>query len=117
MMHETGQTIWEADLYRTDGELRLARGGAGAAAAAEAAFERAIATARAQSARFWELRATICLARLWFGQGKREQASAALAAVCATFIDGHDIPDLAQARMLVETWQPSISGPSSVARR
>ncbi|HKW52158.1 MAG TPA: AAA family ATPase, partial [Stellaceae bacterium] len=61
MLRDTGETIWEPDLHRIEGELRLAQGGEGADAAAEALFERAIAVARRQGARFWELRATTCL--------------------------------------------------------
>ena len=115
MMRDTGQTIWEADLYRVEGELRLARGGPGAEAAAEAAFQRAITVARTQSARFWELRATTCLARLWFAQGKRADARAALAAICRAFTDGHEIPDLAQAKMLLEKWPHDTAAVSNIA--
>ena len=75
----------------------------------------AIATARTQSARFWELRATTCLARLWFGQGKRATAGDALASICEDFTDGHEIPDLTQARMLLEKWQLVAAAPSNIA--
>jgi class 3 adenylate cyclase/predicted ATPase len=115
MMRETGQTIWEADLHRVEGELRLARGGAGAEDAAEAAFERAIAVAQAQDARFWELRATTCLARLRFAQGKPADAHAALSAIVQEFTDGHEIPDLAQAKLLLEKW--AVATPNAVASR
>jgi predicted ATPase len=104
MVRDTGQAIWEADLHRVEGELLLARGGVDAEGAAAAAFERAIAVARGQGARFWELRATTCLARLRFAQGKAAEARAALAAIVETFADGHEVPDLAQARLLLEKW-------------
>ncbi len=42
------------------------------AAKAEAHFERALAVARAQQAKSWELRAAMSMARLWRDQGKRE---------------------------------------------
>jgi len=112
-MGDTGETIWEADLYRIEGELRLAQGRAGAEEAAEALFEQAIATARRQGARFWELRATTALARLRVAQGKPADAQAALSAIVAAFTDGHEIPDLAQARLLLEKW--SSAGTPSAA--
>jgi predicted ATPase len=50
-------------------------------ARAEACFERALAVARSQQAKSWELRAGTSLARLWRDQGKREAARALLAPV------------------------------------
>ena len=41
------------------------------AAKAEAYFERALAVAREQQAKSWELRAAMSMARLWRDQGKR----------------------------------------------
>jgi predicted ATPase len=111
MMRATGQTIWEADLYRIEGELRLAQGRAGAEEAAAALFEQAIATARRQGARFWELRATTALARLRVAEGKPAEAVSALSAIVACFTDGHEIPDLAQAKLLLEKW--AIAPPSA----
>jgi predicted ATPase len=43
-------------------------------AKAKAYFERALAVARAQQAKSWELRAAMSLARLWRNQGKVQQA-------------------------------------------
>ena len=40
-------------------------------AKAQAYFERALAVAREQQARSWELRAAMSMARLWRDQGKR----------------------------------------------
>ena len=51
------------------------------AAKAEAYFERALVVARKQEARYWELRAAMCLARLWRYQGKPQQARGLLAPV------------------------------------
>src|SRR6185437_6822359 len=112
-MRATGQTIWEADLYRIEGELRLAQGRPGAEQAAATLFEQAIATARRQGARFWELRATTALARLRVAEGRPAEAQAALSAIVACFTDGHEIPDLAQARLLLEKW--SAAAPSAVS--
>jgi predicted ATPase len=44
------------------------------AAKAQSLFEQALAVAREQQAKSWELRATMSLARLWRDQGKVQQA-------------------------------------------
>ena len=44
------------------------------AAKAEGYFERALAVAREQQAKSWELRAAMSMARLWRDQGKRDEA-------------------------------------------
>ena len=51
------------------------------AAKAEAHFERALAVARAQQAKSWELRAAMSMARLWRDRGKLQQAHGLLAPV------------------------------------
>jgi predicted ATPase len=49
------------------------------AAKAEQYFERALAVARQQQAKSWELRAAMSMARLWRDQGKPQQARELLA--------------------------------------
>ncbi len=53
----------EAEFYRLKGELILMRDSS-ATAEAETCFRKAIEIAHAQSAKWWELRATVSLARL-----------------------------------------------------
>jgi predicted ATPase len=97
---ETTQEGWtEADLHRVRGELLIAIGDL---EAAEQSFHQAIAVARRQSARFWELRAATSLARLWRDQGKRKQASDLLAPIYGWFTEGFDTPDLKEAEALLE---------------
>jgi predicted ATPase len=48
-------------------------------AKAQTYFERAIAVARRQQAKSWELRAAMSMARLWRDQGKRDDARDLLA--------------------------------------
>ncbi len=86
----------EAELYRLQGELRLAEA-PDQVAAAEDCFRRAIETARRQESKAWELRATMSLARLWQRAGRREQARDALVAVHATYTEGFMTPDLVAA--------------------
>jgi predicted ATPase len=91
----------EAELYRLKGELQLAA--SPDEAAAEGWFRQAIETARRQQSRAWELRATTSLARLWQGQGRRNEARAALAAVYGTYTEGFTTPDLMDAAALLES--------------
>jgi hypothetical protein len=44
--------------------------------------------ARQQEVKFWELRASVHLARLWRDQGKREEARELLAPVYGWFTEG-----------------------------
>jgi predicted ATPase len=69
---------------------------------AETYFEHALAVARAQRARSWELRAAMSTARLWRDQGKRQQAHDLLAPICGWFTEGFDTLDLREAKALLE---------------
>jgi predicted ATPase len=68
---------------------------------AEAYFERALAVARAQQAKSWELRAAMSMARLWRDQGKRQEARELLAPVYGWFTEGFDTLDLKEAKALL----------------
>jgi predicted ATPase len=57
------ETWYQAEVNRMAGELALS--GEPDAASAEAYFERALAVAREQQAKSWELRAAMSMARLW----------------------------------------------------
>ena len=69
---------------------------------AEAYFERALAVARKQQAKSWELRAAMSMARLWRDQGKRQEARDLLAPVYGWFTEGFDTLDLKEARALLD---------------
>ena len=97
---QTGQPFYDADLHRLDGELLLATGGTADEAAAR--YHRALAIAREQGARSFELRAATSLARLWRDQGKRAEARDLLAPVYGWFTEGFDTRDLKEAKALLE---------------
>ena len=65
-------------------------------------YERALAIAREQGARSFELRAATSLARLWRDQGKRAEAHDLLAPVYGWFTEGFDTRDLIEAKSLLE---------------
>ena len=95
----TEERIWEADLYRVQGDLLNATGDHGAA---EGSFHRALAVARHQSAKTLELRAATSLARLWRDQGKRTEARDLLAPVYGWFTEGLDTPVPQDAKKLLD---------------
>jgi len=69
---------------------------------AEKYFDRALAVARQQQAKSWELRAAMSLARLWRDQGKGQQGRDLLAPVYDWFTEGFDTLDLKEAKGLLE---------------
>ena len=69
---------------------------------AEKYFERALAVARQQQAKSWELRAAMSLARLWRSQGRPQQARELLAPVYGWFTEGFDTLDLKEAKALLD---------------
>jgi DNA-binding winged helix-turn-helix (wHTH) protein/predicted ATPase len=91
-----------AEAYRLQGEFHL-RQAIPDAAQAEACFQQALAIARRQQARAWELRAATSLSRLWQQQGKRAEAYELLAPVYDWFTEGFDTADLQEARALLDT--------------
>ena len=101
-MEKTKEKWCQAEVYRTAGEIAL-KSPEPAAARAESYFERALAVAREQQAKSWELRAARSIARLWRDQGKRDEARELLAPVYGWFTEGFDTLDLKEAKALLDT--------------
>ena len=87
------------ETLRLRGELRLKQG---QTEPAEADFREAIALARRVDAKFYELRATMSLARLLAQENKRGEARAMLAEIYNWFTEGFDTPDLKDAKALLD---------------
>jgi class 3 adenylate cyclase/predicted ATPase len=103
---ETTKERWcEAEVYRIAGEIALLAPEP-ETAKAEEYFARALAVARHQQAKSWELRAAISIARLWRDQGKRGQAHSLLAPVYDWFTEGFDTADLKEAKTLLDALVP-----------
>ena len=100
-MKTTDESWYEAEIHRISGEIAL-RCAAPDATKAEVCLDRALAVARAQQAKSWELRAAMSMARLWRDQGKRQQARELLAPVYSWFTEGFDTLDLKEAKALLE---------------
>ena len=91
----------EAEIHRLKGEVLLKQNESNAAEA-QRCFERAIEIARKQSARSFELRATMSLARLLASQGHRDEARMMLADIYNWFTEGFDTADLKDAKVLLD---------------
>ena len=100
-VEKTKESWWEAEINRIAGEIAL-KSPEPDAAKAQAYFERALAVARQQQAKSWELRAAMSMARLWRDQGKRAEARELLAPVYDWFTEGFDTLDLKEAKALLE---------------
>jgi len=95
VIETTDERREEAELHRVRGDLLNATGDR---AAAEQCYHQALAIARRQSAKLFELRAATSLARLWRDQGKRREARDLLAPVYGWFTEGFDTPVLKDAK-------------------
>jgi predicted ATPase len=98
-MQIRNERVYETELHRMRGELLMSIGDL---AGAEASFHEAIAVAQRQSAKLFELRSAISMARLWRDQGKREEARELLAPVYGWFTEGFDTLDLKDAKVLLD---------------
>jgi tetratricopeptide (TPR) repeat protein len=97
---KTTQERWaEAEMHRIRGKLLMSMN---EHSAAEESYHQALGIARSQSAKFWELRAAMSMARLWRDQGRRQQARELLAPVYGWFTEGFDTLDLKEAKALLE---------------
>jgi predicted ATPase len=99
LAEETEARWFQAETLRLTGEVLLATGDP---AGAEASYRDAIAIAQQQSAKLWELRAAMSLARLWRDQGKRGEARDLLAPVYGWFTEGFATKDLKDAKALLD---------------
>ena len=99
IIESTDERIAEADVYRLRGDLLNATGDQ---AAAEESYHQAVAVARRQSAKLFELRAATSLARLSLNQGKPTEARDILAPIYGWFTEGFDTLDLKEAKALLE---------------
>jgi class 3 adenylate cyclase/predicted ATPase len=100
-VEHTGERHYAAEVYRINGKLLLQQA-VPDAPQAEQCFQHALAVARRQQARSWELRAAMSLSRLWQQHGKRAEARELLAPIYGWFTEGFDTLDLQEARVLLE---------------
>ena len=92
-IERTGVHSVEAEVLRQRGELLLRREPVDSAAA-EDALLRALAVARTQRAKTFELRASLGLARLYQASGRHEAARAVLVPMRGVFSKGPELPEV-----------------------
>ena len=98
MMTATGHHQYEPEFYRIRGiALREQNDVAGS----QAAFAKALHSARRRQMKAYELRAATDLARLWGEQGRRDEARGLLAPLYGWFTQGFDTADLKKAAALL----------------
>jgi predicted ATPase len=98
----SGATYWRRPIGSGASSCFLLRQAVAEAAQAEACCRQALAVARRQRARSWELRAATSLGRLWQQHGKGEAARQLLVEVYDRFTEGFDTADLQEARAVLE---------------
>jgi predicted ATPase len=99
IIETTDGRLSESRLHRLRGVLLDATGDP---SAAERSYHQAIAVAKLQSAKFFELRASINLARLWCKQDRRGEARNLLAPIYGWFTEGFDTRHLQEAKALLD---------------
>jgi class 3 adenylate cyclase/predicted ATPase len=100
--HETGEHWSDPELYRIRGEI-LSAADPARLAAAEDAFETAIAVALTQGSRNFALRAALALAKLRNSNHRSAEAAAALAAALQGFSPTPALPEVGEALTLLES--------------
>jgi predicted ATPase len=96
----TGHRAFEAELHRACGEILLKRDPANSAPA-EQALQTAIAVAKRQAARSFELRAALSLAKLYQSTDCPVEAHAVLAPALEGFAPTPEMPEIAKAQALL----------------
>ena len=114
LVSETGECWCEAELHRLRGEVRLAQALQHRRATrkwqklvddAEATLRRALEVARAQGAKWWELRTAVTLARLLRDRDRAAEARELLRSAYDGFNEGFDLPDMRAAHELLKSLQ------------
>ena len=96
----TGYRAFEAELHRARGDILLKRDPANPAPAEEA-LRTAIAVAKRQGTRSFELRAALSLAKLYQSTGRSVDAHAVLAPALEGFSPTPEMPEIAEAQALL----------------
>jgi predicted ATPase len=97
----TGHRAFDAELYRARGEMLQKRDPADPAAA-EQVFHTAVAVAKSQSTRSFELRVALSLAKLYQSTSRYSDAHAVLAPALEGFSPKPEMLEIAEAQALLE---------------
>ena len=101
-VERSGERIWLPELRRLRGDLMLDLD-ASQTEEARSHYQAAILAANKQVSRFWELRSATSLGRIMIDHGEGEQAAALIKPLYDAFEEGHNTPDLIQAKELLSS--------------
>jgi predicted ATPase len=96
----TGNRTFESELHRVRGEMLLKSDHTNVASA-ERPFRMAIAVARKQGTRSFELRAALALAKLYQSMARSTEGRAVLAPALEGFTPTPEMPEIAEAQALL----------------
>jgi adenylate cyclase len=100
-VERTGEKVDYAEMLRLKGEMLLMQSRE-STGPAEHCFRTALEVARAQEAKWWELRTSASLARLLRDTGRADEAGAVLTEIYNWFTEGFELLDLRDAKALLE---------------
>jgi class 3 adenylate cyclase/tetratricopeptide (TPR) repeat protein len=100
-MAQQREAVWNSEILRASGDLRLAQKPTDFSAA-EQLYNEALSVARGQNAKSCELRAALGLARLLQRQGRPQEAVSLLKPIYSWFTEGFATADLKAARALLD---------------
>ena len=112
----TGHRAFEAELHRVRGRMLLKRDPANPAPAEEALLT-AIAIAKQQGTRSFELRAALALAKLYQSTGRPADAHAVLEPALEGFSSTPEMPEIAEAEALLTALKETDEVKAEAARR
>jgi DNA-binding winged helix-turn-helix (wHTH) protein/predicted ATPase len=116
LIRTTGEQASAAELHRVYGELLLATGSPDGVARAEESFGRALAIAREQRAKSWELKAATSLCALARSRRDGDDRRRLLREIYDWFKEGDETADLKEARrVLAPALIATDNGPRSAA--
>jgi predicted ATPase len=98
---EDRAAFYAPEIHRIEGKLR-AKIPSSDPAQVESCFRSALTLAAEREEKSLELRAAMSLARLWRAQDRRAEARELLAPVYGWFSEGFDLPDLKDAKRLLD---------------
>jgi predicted ATPase len=104
-----GFRTFDAELHRARGDILLQRDPANSARA-ENAFLTAIAIAKQQGTRSFELRAALALAKLYRATGREAEAHAVLTPALEGFAPTTEMPEIAEAQEMIAAIEASPRG-------
>jgi class 3 adenylate cyclase/tetratricopeptide (TPR) repeat protein len=109
---QSGETWWEPELHRIQGELGLLPGGT-AEPSSEDCFRRALEISEAKGLWLFALRAATSLARRLKAQGRNSEARPVLSRILEKIKEGFWTRDVVEARALLDTLEEGVGDGSA----